>query len=100
MFAPSSLLRVSTQWGEAVPLSTTQWLTIALSLLLVVGPLNLLLLPVCAIYPPIRNHIIERLRALGDEGEVHGKRRETGYCEPLRMWWDEVVLLEVPFFKA
>ena len=87
-------------WGEQVALTTGQWMTIAASLVFVCVPLNALLLPACALFPPTRQYIFSKLRSLGDEGEVHGVRRETGYCDPLKIWWEDVVLIEIPFFKA
>ena len=87
-------------WGEQVALTTSQWLTITGTLVFVCVPINLMLLPMCAIFPPARYYAFRQLRAIGDEGEVHGVRRETGYCEALKMWWEDAVLIEVPFFKA
>lgn len=87
-------------WGEAVALSTATYLTALAYFLFVAIPLNLLLLPACALFPPLRGRLLMALRGLGDEGEVDGKRREAGYCNALKMWWEESLILEVRAYCA
>ena len=73
-------------WGEAVPLDLRAYVTLLLYFLLLVVPLNALALPLFAAFPPLRDATLSKLRARGTEGEVHGVRRESGYCEALKMW--------------
>jgi hypothetical protein len=70
----------------------------------VVVPLNVLLLPFVAVYPPLCDHVLAVIDTWGTHGvdprttplEPAGKR---GYSPTLKLWWRSIFLIHVPAFK-
>ena len=91
------------QWGGRLPLTESQtWLLTAITPL--VWLVNILLLPVVAVYPPFADLCREYVDKFGVEGvdprdsplRPEGK---PGYSPTMRLWWRSLVLFDVPIFK-
>lgn len=103
------------QWGGPAHIAPQARLMLAIITLLVVIPLNLVLLPLVALYPPLKGQVRRLLARQGVPGvdpRVAGAERmalgyaetedggsDSGYSPTLVIWWHDLLLMDVPFAK-
>ena len=92
------------QWGGKMHVPTSHAYKLW-AVLLCVLPLNLLLVPLIAIYPPLGDMVKARLDSMGAMGvdprvsTPYLPEGKLGYSPTLRLWWRSLYLIEVPAFK-
>ena len=91
------------QWGGNVPISDTHRRILTL-MVPFVWLANIALLPLVALYPPLKQHLKECVSSLGSWGvdkRVSPLKLEgcVGYSPMLKLWWSDLILFDVPVFK-
>lgn len=92
------------QWGGYLELDTSLYWFVLVPMLPLVWMINILLLPLVALYPPFADTVRGVVDSFGEWGvdPRESPRRpegKPGYSPTLRLWWRSLVLFDVPIFK-
>ena len=77
------------QWGDNVQVSLSVRIRLALLMLVVVLPANMLAILFVAVFPHTEFLILKLLRSFGEQGEHWALLQDAGYSPTFSMWYDE-----------